>query len=143
MSVVLSHHNAFGTSATSSIVILAVFFPFTITCIALSIIILLSANLSRHNSTETSATSIYYHPSCLISFPNHWYCCIYHSAAVIEALLIFSLLGIADYISLVLSHHNSTGTSATSSIIILAVLFLFTITGIAVFIILQPSLKLY
>ena len=66
-----------------------------------------------------------------------------HPAAVIEVLLIFSLLGIADYISLVLSHHDAIGTSATSSIVILAVLFSFTITGIAVFIILQPSVNLY
>ena len=53
-----------------------------------------------------------------------------HPAAVIESSLIFSLLGIVDCMSLVLSHHYAIGTSVTSSIVILAVLFPFTITGI-------------
>ena len=62
-----------------------------------------------------------------------------HPAAVIKSLLIFCLSDIDDYMSVVLSHHDAMGTSAT---IILAVLFPFTITGIAVFIILQHPINL-
>ena len=62
-----------------------------------------------------------------------------HPAAVIESSLIFSLLDIVDYMSLVSSHHGAIGTYVTSSIVILAVLFPLTITGIALYIIVLLS----
>ena len=91
--------------------------------------------LSHHNAIGTSVTSLYCHTSCVISFHNHWYCCIYHPAtAVIGSSLLLSLLGWVLWTTLHWCCHAITPLEL-HSIVILAVLFPFTITDIAVFII--------
>ena len=48
--------------------------------VGLGIMDCISLVLSHHNSIGTSVTSLYCYTSCVISFHNHWYCCIYHPA---------------------------------------------------------------
>ena len=124
-----------------STIILAVLFPFPITGIAVFIILQLSLKL-------------YWYFLCwVLQTIFHW-CC--HTMMRLELLQLRSTIIVAvlkqmcDWIFTDIfsigywrTHYDAIGTSATSSIVILAVLLPFQITGIALLIILQLSLKLY